>query len=92
MGNLTAAKQSLVLNAIKLYVNDLDAATAAATLTAYTADLANTYVAYAGTGTMNTQGDYVRIDGPGVWIEYSAQSSVHPHSVWRDHTTDYGGN
>ena len=92
VGDLTAAKQALVLNAIKLYVNDLDAATSAATLAAYTADLANTYVAYVGTGTMNTQGDYVRIDGPGVWIEYSAQGSAHPHSVWRDHTTDYGGN
>lgn len=92
VGNLTAAKQTLVLNAIKLYVNDLDATTAATILAAYTADLANTYVAYVGTGTMNTQGDYVRIDGPGVWIEYSAQGSAHPHSVWRDHTTDYGGN
>ena len=92
VSTLTAAKQALVLNAIKLYVNDLDATTAAATLASYTADLANTYIAYSGTGTLNTQGDYVRIDGPGVWIEYSAQGAAHPHSVWRDHTTDYGGN
>ena len=47
---------------------------------------------------MTPQGDYVRIDGPGVRIEYNSQGGViikntpHPHSVWRDHTTDYGGN
>lgn len=98
VGNLDAAKQALVLNAIKLYVNDLDATTAATVLAKYTADLPNTYIAYSGTGTMTPQGDYVRIDGPGVWIEYNSQGGViikntpHPHSVWRDHTTDYGGN
>jgi hypothetical protein len=47
---------------------------------------------------MNQNNDYVRIDGPGIWIEYSAQPSrdfpgtTHPHSVWRDRKTDYGGN
>lgn len=98
VGSLSSDKQALVLNAIKLYVNDLDAATAAATLTAYTAGLADTYVAYSGTTSVNTQNDYVRIDGPRVWIEFSYQGGIivrntpHPHSVWRDHTTDYGGN
>ncbi|AUD05807.1 DUF3500 domain-containing protein [Spirosoma pollinicola] len=98
VGDLPAARQKLVLNAIKLYVNDLDPATAAPVLANYTAELADTYIAYAGSGSMSQQNDYVRIDGPGVWIEYSAQPSrdfpgtVHPHSVWRDHRTDYGGN
>ncbi|WP_460967710.1 hypothetical protein [Spirosoma migulaei] len=33
-------------------------------------------------------------DSPNVWIEFSYQGGViikntpHPHSVWRDHTTD----
>ena len=92
VSGLSAAEKALVLTAIKLYVNDLEAGLADAIVAKYTADLDNTYIAYAGSGTMATPGDYVRIDGPGVWIEYSAQANVHPHSVWRDHTTDYGGN
>lgn len=98
VGNLSAAQKKRVFNAIKLYVNDLDPATVATVLTAYAADLDNTYIAYSGSGTMSEPGDYVRIDGPRVWIEYSGQPSrdipgtVHPHSVWRDHQTDYGGN
>ncbi|GAB3013848.1 DUF3500 domain-containing protein [Spirosoma pulveris] len=98
VGSLSSDKQALVLNAIKLYVNDLDASLAAAVLTKYTTELASTYVAFSGTTAMSTQGDYVRIDGPSVWIEFSYQGGIiirntpHSHSVWRDHTTDYGGN
>lgn len=98
VSDLSEVRQKLVLNAIKLYVNDLDPVTAASILARYTNELADTYLAYAGSGTMNQPSDYVRIDGPGVWIEYSAQGSrdfpgtTHPHSVWRDHLTDYGGN
>ena len=98
VGSLSSDKQALVLNAIKLYVNDLDATTAASILTKYTSELANTYIAYSGTTAVATQNDYVRIDGPSVWIEFSYQGGViikntpHPHSVWRDHSADYGGN
>ncbi|QDK77522.1 DUF3500 domain-containing protein [Spirosoma sp. KCTC 42546] len=98
VSNLSSDKQALVLSAIKLYVNDLDASLAASVLTKYTSELANTYIAYSGTTAMSSQGDYVRIDGPSVWIEFSYQGGViikntpHSHSVWRDHTTDYGGN
>ncbi len=95
---LTATQKKQLLEAIKRYVNDLDPATVADVLATYTRDLDNTYVAFAGSGTMSQGGDYVRIDGPRVWIEYSGQTSrdipgtVHPHSVWRDRQTDYGGN
>ncbi|MEZ0607488.1 DUF3500 domain-containing protein [Fibrella sp. WM1] len=98
VGGLSADKQALVLNAIKLYVNDLEPATAATLLTKYTSELANTYIAFSGTAAVATQNDYVRIDGPSVWIEFSYQGGViirntpHPHSVWRDRTGDYGGN
>ncbi|WP_240543684.1 DUF3500 domain-containing protein [Spirosoma foliorum] len=98
VGELSAAQKKLVLNAIKLYVNDLEPAMVATTLTQYTTDLDNTYIAFSGSGTMSQPGDYVRIDGPRVWIEYSGQASrdipgtVHPHSVWRDRISDYGGN
>ena len=98
VNTLNAANQALVLNAIKLYVNDLDATTAATILAKYTSELANTYIAYSGTTAVASQNDYIRIDGPSVWIEFSYQGGViikntpHPHSVWRDHTTDYGDN
>ena len=98
VGDLKTEQQQAVLQAIERYVADLDAVTAKQVMTKYRAELANTYVAYSGSGTMNIANDYVRIDGPGVWIEYSAQPSrdfpgtTHPHSVWRDHTSDYGGN
>ena len=100
VGSLSTDKQALVLNAIKLYVNDLNANTAAAAtiLAKYTSELADTYISYSGTTGVASQNDYVRIDGPSVWIEFSYQGGViirgtpHPHSVWRDHTSDYGGN
>lgn len=98
VGDLSAPQKKLVLNAIKRYVDDLDPTTVALVLAQYTTDLDNTYVAYSGSFGMNQPGDYVRIDGPRVWIEYSGQPSrdipgtVHPHSVWRDHRSDYGGN
>ena len=86
-----------MLNVIKLYVNDLDRETAATVLPLYTAGLADTYLAYSGSQSMSQTGDYVRLDGPRLWIEYSAQpsrdfpSTSHPHSVWRDRVSDYGG-
>jgi hypothetical protein len=98
VGNLSSAQQKWVKKAMESYVRDLDAETADEFMKKYTAELPDTYVAYAGSGTMNQVGDYVRIDGPSIWIEYSAQPSrdipgtTHPHSVWRDRKSDYGGN
>lgn len=98
VGNLSADKQVLVMNVIKLYVNDLDTETAATVLATYNSALADTYIAYSGGGTMSAQNDYFRIDGPRIWTEYSSQGGIvirntpHPHSVWRDRTGDYGGN
>ncbi len=93
---LSAAKKSLVLAAIKTYVADMNDADAATIMALYTAGLDETYVSYAGNTNLLNQGDYVRIDGPRVWIEYSTQNGIilspkHPHSVWRDHQSDYGG-
>lgn len=93
---LTTSQKQLILNAIATYVNDVDDANATNILAQYTAEIDNTYIAYSGTATLNNQNDYVRIDGPHVWIEYSTQNGIilspkHPHSIWRDHTNDYGG-
>lgn len=93
---LTDTQKQLILAAIKTYVDDVDDVSAAAFMSRYTAEIDNTYIAYSGTATLNNQNDYVRIDGPSVWIEYSTQNGIilspkHPHSIWRDHTKDYGG-
>jgi hypothetical protein len=93
---LSADQQALVLAAIQTYVGDIDDADAATIMAKYTSELADTYVAFSGTTGLTEQNDYVRIDGPSVWIEFSMQHGIvlsgnHPHSVWRDRTTDYGG-
>lgn len=98
VGNLTQAKKDLVLAAIKTYTDDLDDKAAAALYAKYKADIDNTYVSYYGTTDLTSSGDYILIDGPNVWIEFSMQGGIvvrnanHPHSVWRDRTNDYGGN
>jgi Protein of unknown function (DUF3500)/Secretion system C-terminal sorting domain len=95
--NLDATQKALVLAGIRTYVADIDTANANAIMTKYANELDNTYIGFAGAGNFVTQGDYLRIDGPSVWIEYSTQGGViirtypHPHTVWRDRTGDYGG-
>lgn len=95
---LTTAQQDLVAAAMAPWVQDADDATAASLLSYYKTQLANTYIAYSGTGNFTTQGDYARIDGPNAWIEFVCQngvvfqSQIHYHSIWRDRARDYGGN
>ncbi|MGI4759361.1 MAG: DUF3500 domain-containing protein [Janthinobacterium lividum] len=95
---LSSAQQDLVVAAMAPWVNDADDATAASLLAYYKTQLANTYIAYSGTGNFTTNADYARIDGPNVWIEFVCQSGVvfrsqiHYHSIWRDRARDYGGN
>ena len=106
VSSLSTAAQAKVLAAMAPWLNDLDDATAATFMSLYASELANTYVTYAGnaSGTagnassfFTTNTDYVRIDGPSVWIEFICQTGVvyrdqiHYHSVYRDHTRDYIG-
>lgn len=106
VGTLSAAAQAKVLVTIAAWVNDVDPASAATYLTTYQNELADTYVTYS-TNTSGTSGnastfftantDYVRIDGPSVWIEFICQNGVvisnqvHYHTVMRDHNRDYIG-
>lgn len=97
VGDLPARTQDLVLAAVATYVRDVDPPDADAILAKYRRELPETFVAFSGTPSMNSENDYVRVDGPSVWIECSIQPGrsvpgVHPHSVWRDRKTDYGGN
>ncbi|SDR71287.1 Protein of unknown function [Friedmanniella luteola] len=96
VSTLTADQKKLVLAAIATYVNDIADADAKTILARYQSELDDTYLAYSGTTALTEQNDYVRVDGPSVWIEFSMQHGIvlsgnHPHSVWRDRTTDYGG-
>ncbi len=93
--NLTADQKTLVLEAIKTYVNDI--ASADDIITKYTSELNDTYIAYSGTAGVVTRNDLCAYSGPSVWISIHARtalyySGTHPHSVWRDKTSDYGGN
>ncbi len=56
----------------------------------YEADLDKVKVSYSGATAVSDRGDYVRIDGPRVWIEFACQGSDHVHTIWRDRLTDYG--
>ena len=56
----------------------------------YEAELDKVKVAYSGTIDVGQRGDYVRIDGPRVWIEFATQGSDHYHTIWRDRRSDYG--
>lgn len=97
--SLSAADQALVQAAIRSYVNTQASEYANDLLGAYLGStaLAQTYVAYAGNGTVTTNGDYIRIEGPRVWIEFSTQrgvivsNDIHYHTIWRDKFGDYGG-
>lgn len=100
--SLSAAQQQLVLAAMMPWVEDMQASVAANLLAIYQNELAGTYLAWTGNGTsgnpssfLNTNTNYVRIDGPSVWIEFVCQtgvvfpSQIHYHTVWRDHNRDY---
>jgi hypothetical protein len=57
----------------------------------YFAELDKVKVAYSGTTNVGgDRGDYVRLDGPRVWIEFATQGNDHYHTIWRDRLTDYG--
>jgi hypothetical protein len=97
LGETSPAVQALVMAAIETYVRDVNEAGADEILARYRAELGDTFLGFAGSRAVDAENDYVRIDGPSVWIEFSLQPSrslagIHPHSVWRDKTADYGGN
>jgi hypothetical protein len=95
-GSLSPKQKKLVLEAIHPWIADVNDTTAKQLMKTYAHELDQTFVAYSGGTGLDTQGDYVRIDGPSVWIEFVCQNGfvyqdkVHYHTVYRDHTRDYG--
>jgi hypothetical protein len=97
VSSLNATQKALVLAAIKPWTLDADDVTGAAMLKIYEQELDNTYISYAGNAALTQSGDYVRIDGPSVWIEFLVRpgvvntAEVQYRSVYRDRKRDYGG-
>ena len=98
VSTLDASQRALVVATIQAWAYDADDDTRAALMAAYSSDdaLNQTRIGFSGSGGLTTQRDYVRIDGPRVWIEIVAQngvvlSGIHYHSIWRDKSLDYGG-
>ncbi|MBI3882593.1 MAG: DUF3500 domain-containing protein [Verrucomicrobia bacterium] len=96
--NLSGAQQALVKAVIESWLTNTSPAVYSVLQPIYESDLAmsQTYVGYSGSdAALGTQGSYVRIDGPRVWIEFICQngivfSGIHYHAIWRDKMSDYG--
>ncbi len=58
--------------------------------------LAQTTLAWSSSTEITTQGAYIRLDGPRMWIELSSREGAakkedfHLHTIWRDKLADYG--
>ena len=91
--DLTSSQKALLRTAMAAWTQNSPLASSYKSL--YDSEIDSTYVAYSGTTALNLQGDYVRIDGPHVWIEFLvvngavASGQVGYQSVWRDRVTDY---
>jgi uncharacterized protein DUF3500 len=91
--------QAAVRAAIESYASLPGAAITQPLVAAYEspAALAETYVGISGAPDLSTEGSYVRIDGPRIWMELIVQravadrSKLHYHALWRDKQSDYGG-
>jgi hypothetical protein len=96
---LSPQQRDLVRAAIVSFAQLPDSAISGSLLAGYLAPAAldQTFVGFAGSPDLGTQGSYVRIDGPRVWIELVVQRAIaqpdqlHYHSLWRDKQSDYGG-
>jgi hypothetical protein len=97
VGDLSQEDQDAVTEMLRSWVGDADAATAEELVATYVAAYDQTRIGLAGTTSLEKANDYVRIDGPRVWIEVQAaapvsvEPNVHYHSVYRDEALDYGG-
>ncbi|GLY28807.1 DUF3500 domain-containing protein [Kineosporia sp. NBRC 101731] len=97
VSKLSDDQKELVLTAMRQWVGIADDDTATAMMKTYEDELDQTYVGWSGGLEMTAHANYLRIDGPSVWIEFVCQNGVvisnkiHYHTIWRDHTRDYGG-
>ena len=98
-GAVSPEAQAAVRAAIESYASLPGAAITQPLVAAYESPvaLAETYVGISGAPDLSTEGSYVRIDGPRIWMELIVQravadhSKLHYHALWRDKQSDYGG-
>lgn len=99
VSDLSDDKRALVTAAINEWVGDFAGSMASSLMSAYTSDEAyqQTYISWSTATAAATQGSYIRIDGPRVWIELSVEGGIvirdqtHYHTIFRDKAFDYGG-
>jgi len=95
-GGRVEGQQALVTKAIEAWVDNVNLPAASRLVATYKRQYAQTRIAWSGSLDPTVQGAYFRIQGPRVWIEIVSQpgvvfhNQVHYHSIWRDHSTDYG--
>ena len=102
VSDLNADAQAKVKEVMLAWINDYSEDVAAPLEAAYLSveALAQTYVAWAGDESIgidiDTDGTYMRIDGPRFWLEIICQNGVviqnetHYHTIFRDKAMDYG--
>jgi hypothetical protein len=99
VGKLTPAQRQLAREAVESFAAFPGNAISAPLLAAYLDPQAfdQTFVGFAGDTALGAKGSYVRIDGPRVWMELVVQPAIahpqelHYHALWRDKSSDYGG-
>lgn len=98
VSSLSQEQVDLLKDAIFTYVGDIHLSEAEKFMEKYTSEFSETVIAFSGTTSLDAEDDYVRVHGPSLWLEFSMQSNKstnkpgnHPHSVWRDRQSDYGG-
>jgi hypothetical protein len=89
-------QQDAVTAVIRAWVGDLDEEAAEALVARYVAEYDRTYIGWSGATTLDDENTYIRVDGPGVWIEFSNQTGlvldeIHHQTIYRDQAADYGG-
>ncbi|XQF91432.1 DUF3500 domain-containing protein (plasmid) [Pseudoalteromonas espejiana] len=98
---LSVSKQqhtkSITNKAIATYVEDINLQMPKSTWIS-TPQMADTVIGFSGTTALNSEDDYVRVDGPSIWIEFSLQSNKSTNEEAITHTLygeiktdDYGG-
>ena len=95
LGDASDEVRQLAVAAAAAWTNDFEAEIAEPVIASITANLDDTYIGWSTSTDIDTQGAYVRIDGPSAWIEFSNEGGVggndiHQHSVYRDKLLDYG--
>ncbi|WP_319518905.1 DUF3500 domain-containing protein [uncultured Martelella sp.] len=96
VAGLDREQRALLFAAMETFVGDADDVSAAAFMEKYRREIERTYIGFSGSPSLSATGDYVRIDGPSVWIEFYmdppfSTEQPHPHALWRDKQADYGG-